>query len=196
MNLTKSSNWKLTYALASTALLAATTLIFFGTAAAGAAGKGRTLKYVGTAAKAPGATLVLEGPTSMKAKKGPWPSQVTATFRNATFECGGSGPQVMRKYTKTLSEYPMSVSPFGNAAHPHNPTFELNEEFGGGENSLEPENPAPETEIFFYGEFSPNGKSAHVAVNYSFTIKGSEIGSKEAEPVCSLKGSFKLKRAR
>jgi len=196
MNFTQGSNRKLTCALASTALLASAALIFFGTGAAGAAGKGRALKYVGTAAKAPGATLVLEGPTSRKAKKGPWPSQVTVTFRNATFECGGSGPQVMRKYTKTLSEYPMSVMPFGNAAHPHNPTFELDEEFGGGENSLEPENPAPETEIFFYGEFSPSGKAAHVAVSYSFAIKGSEIGSKEAEPVCSLKASFKLKRTK
>lgn len=196
MNFSVGSRWKSTRALGTAGVLGAAALILLGSGAAGAAGKGRTLTYVGTAAKAPGATLVLEGPTSKKARKGAWPSKVTATFRNATFECGGSGPQVMRKYTKRLSEYPMPVSPVGNAAHPHNPTFELNEEFGGGENSLEPEDPAPETEIFFYGEFSPNGRSAHVAVNYSFAIKGAEIGSEEAEPVCSLKGSFKLKRTK
>lgn len=194
MNLSQASHGKAAFALASTALLASAALIFLGSGAASA--KPKTLKYVGTSPNAPGAQLILEGPVSKKAKKGAWPSTVTATFRNTTFECGGTGPQVMRKYTKTLSEYPMGVAPFGNAAHPKDPTFELNEEFGGGENSLEPENPAPETEIFFYGEFTPNGKGGHVAVNYSFTIKGSEIGSKEAEPVCSLnvKGGFKLKR--
>jgi hypothetical protein len=197
MNSSQIPRGKMTFALASIALLASAVLIL-GSGAAGAAGKAKTLKYVGTSPNAPGAQLILEGPASPKAKKGAWPSTVTATFRNTTFECGGSGPQVMRKYTKTLSEYPMGVSPFGNAAHPHNPTFELNEEFGGGENSLEPENPAPETEIFFYGEFTPNGKGGHVGVNYSFAIKGSEIGSKEAEPVCSLKvkGGFKLKRVK
>lgn len=197
MNSSQIPRGKITFALASIALLASAVLLF-GSGAAGAAGKAKTLKYVGTSANAPGATLILEGPASPKAKKGAWPSIVTATFRNTTFECGGSGPQVMRKYTKTLSEYPMGVVPFGNAAHSHNPTFELNEEFGGGENSLEPENPAPETEIFFYGEFTPNGKSGHVSVGYSFTINGSEIGSKEAEPVCSLKvkGGFKLKRVK
>jgi hypothetical protein len=186
---------KLAYPLGAAAVLAAMALIFFGAGPAGAAGKGRTLKYVGTSAKTPGGTMVLEGPRSPKAKKGAWPSPVTVTFRNATFVCdGGGGKQVMRKYTKTLSEYPMEVMPFGNGAHPHDPTFELNEEFGGGENSLEPENPEPETEVFFYGEFGPSGKTAHVAVKYSFAIKGSEIGSKEAEPICSLDADFKLKR--
>jgi hypothetical protein len=85
--------------------------------------------------------MILEGAASKKAKKGLWPSQVVVTLRNATFECGGTGPQVMRTYTKTLSEYPMAVESFGNAKHPGKPSFELNQEYGGGEYSIEPENP-------------------------------------------------------
>jgi hypothetical protein len=194
MNAPKCLNHKSTYALASLVLLASALLVLLGTGGAAAAGKAKTLKYVGTSPKAPGATMILEGPASKKAKKGLWPSQVVVTLRNATFECGGTGPQVMRTYTKTLSEYPMAVEPFGNAKHPEKPTFELNQEYGGGENSIEPENPGPEYEVFFVGEFSPNGKSVHVSATYGFTIKGSEIGSTEPEPVCSIEGSFKLKR--
>jgi hypothetical protein len=177
-------------------IAALATVTAFGAGHADAAGNGKTLRYVGTSPKAPGATLILEGPVSKKAKKGPWPASVTVTFRNATAMCTiENGVEVPHIFNET-QHYPMGVSPFGNAAHPHNPTFEADEEFGGGENSPEPENPAPETETFFYGEFAPNGKKAHVLVKYSFTVKGSEIGSKEAEPVCFFAGGFKLKRAK
>jgi hypothetical protein len=181
--------------LALIALAATAALIVVAAGHAEAAGKGKTLKYVGTSPKAPGTKLILEGPPSKKAHA--WPGTVTVTFSNATAMCEvEKGVEVPHKFTETLTHSPMGVSPFGNAAHPHNPTFELNEEFGGGENSLEPENPAPETEIFFYGEFAPNGKKGHVAVKYSFTVPGAEIGSKEAEPVCELNAGFKFKRMR
>lgn len=197
MQITRESGRRQALVVALIALVAAAALILVSAGHAGAAGKAKTLKYVGTSPKAPGATLILEGPVSKKAKKGPWPSQVTVTFKNATAMCEvEQGVEVPRKLNETLVHYPMGVSPFGNAAHPHNPTFELNEEFGGGENSLEPENPAPETEIFFYGEFTPNGKKGHVAVKYSYTVKGSEIGSKEAEPVCEIDAGFTVKRAK
>jgi hypothetical protein len=197
MHITRESGRQPALFVALIALVAAAALILVGAGHAGATGKAKTLRYVGTSPKAPGATLILEGPVSKKAKKGAWPSQVTVTFKNATAMCEVEpGVEVPRKLNETLVHYPMGVSPQGNAAHPHNPTFELNEEFGGGENSPEPENPYPETEIFFYGEFSPNGTKGNVSVTYSYTVPGAEIGSKEAESVCDLKGGFTVKRVK
>ena len=73
------------------ALVAAAALIVVSADHAGAAGKAKQLKYVGTSPEAPGTKLIVEGPVSKKAKKGAWPSQVTVRyerFQYATLQPG------------------------------------------------------------------------------------------------------------
>jgi hypothetical protein len=178
-----------TLLLALGALAALAALMVFGVGHAGA--KAKEIKYAGTSTKASGTKLTLEGP---EGKKGPWPWIVTATLTNATATCPiESGVEVPYKFTEKFSEFPIEVSLKGSA-HPGNPNFHRSEQFTTGSETEEGKYATTETSIS--GELTPNGKKGRLAVDYTFTVSPTAIGSKEAEPVCHYEDAFTFQRVK
>ena len=78
--------------------------------------------------------------------------------------------------------------------HPKNPNFHRSEKFTTGSETEEGKYATTETSIS--GELAANGKKGRLAVDYTFTVSPTAIGSKEAEPVCHYEDAFTFKRVK